>query len=177
MTKIKDAIKAIVREELKHQVFSAKVISVDDQDQTCDVEIEGEHELYDVRLRSIIDQDNKGVIVYPSVGSYVLVGIIDNRIESSYICATSTVSKVQIMTDDIELAGDQFGGLVKAEVVNAEVNALKQEINTFKQLLTAWVPVPTDGGASLKTFVASWAGQLMTPNTQVDYENQQVKHG
>ena len=53
---------------------------------------------------------------------------------------------------------------------------LADELNTLKQVLTSWTPVPQDGGASLKASVASWAGRQLQLTRQSDYEDTKVKH-
>lgn len=77
----------------------------------------------------------------------------------------------------VYLNGDSLGGAVIAAETQKKLNNLESEVNTLKTLLSTWVPVPTDGGASLKAFVATWAGQTLTPTTEEEISNQNVQHG
>ncbi len=90
MSGINEILRAM-RQQIPVQLTSGKVQSVNEQDMTCEVAIEGHAKRTGVRLRAIISGTD-GFVVIPQVGSYVLVALIDNRPESSVVLATSTVS-------------------------------------------------------------------------------------
>jgi hypothetical protein len=82
------------------------------------------------------------------------------------------VSKV----DQIYLAGDANGGLVKVQVLNAALNNLQTEINTLKALTGTAIAVYSgilDSGASAATFNAAVLPQINI--SQI--ENTKVQHG
>ena len=59
----------------------------------------------------------------------------------------------------------------------AKLNRLENDINSLKQAMTVWVPVPMDGGAVLKAAITAWAAQVLQPVTQVnDLKDEKVKH-
>jgi len=70
----------------------------------------------------------------------------------------------------------EFGGLVKVEELVEKINNIESDINSLKNVFTAWVPVPNDGGAKLKADVTDWALDLITETQKEDLENEEVKH-
>jgi len=77
----------------------------------------------------------------------------------------------------VYLNGDDEGGLVIAGKTTDKLNRLESEFNTLKNLFTTWVPIPSDGAASLKTIITTFASQPMTPTTEQEISNDKVKHG
>jgi hypothetical protein len=174
---IKELIQTLMKDQIKTQVLVGKIINVDESKMICDIDLQNAPDMLDVRLRAVIDKVEKGILIIPKKGSYVLVGLIDNKKESAFICKYSEVEKVKILCDDIKLGGDGFGGLVKSEKVASEINDLKSDMNTLKNLFTAWAPVTQDGGAALKEIISSWSGKKMKSVMKKDLENKKVNHG
>lgn len=173
---MKEAIQRMVAEKIKATVLVAKVKSFQASDWTIVIDIENKTEVDGVRIRSVINSDSKGIMVEPKVGSYVLVGLIDNRIESLFVVGYSEIVKYHLNADTILLNGDTNGGLVKSEVVSNEIQGIKDEINNLKTILSAWVPVPSDGGAVLKAALSGFYTPI-APTLQAQYENNTVSHG
>jgi hypothetical protein len=109
-------------------------------------------------------------ITVPETGSRVLLGIIENKREATFLIYAERVALRR-------LNGDVFGGLVKADAVTQELNALKQDINVLKAVMAAWVVVPADGGAVLKAASATWAADVHTPTISSTLQNLIVTHG
>jgi len=173
-----DIIQHIVRGEMPVQVTAGKVTSVDENAGTCDVLPLNGPERYDVRLRAVADGRGTGVMIVPKTGSLVLIGIIDNMPEQSFVVAVSEVEKILVRDASyVEINGDTHGGLVISQEVAGQLNEIKNQINQLKQILTSWTPVPSDGGGALKTAVTAWASQSLPPVNAIDLENRKVKHG
>jgi hypothetical protein len=163
--KIIEAIKKIGRAD-EGDIFTAKVLSVDEAEGTMEVEHEG-LTFFDVRLRAVAD-GGKGFIIIPKKDTYITVGIIEKN--GRYVMLNcSEVEKIIINGGDND-------GLVKVKEVTKKLNALEKELNSLKSFISSWIPVASDGGAALKTILASWAGQSITPTQQKDLENKKVKH-
>jgi hypothetical protein len=129
---------------------------------TC-TPINGDAEFLDVLLNADAD---KGFTLIPANNSIVIVQQTSQA--NAYV---SMVSKV----DQIYLAGDVNGGLVKVQVLNAALNNLQTEINTLKIAITALMAgyAPIDGGVALSTFTA-----LVLPQINISQiENSKVQHG
>lgn len=97
-----DAILKAARNQIPVQTRVAKVTSVNEQEMTCDVDVEGLAPRKRVRLRAVISGSG-GFVVIPQVGSYVLIGLIDNKPESCVVVATSDVSSYVIKTEQESL--------------------------------------------------------------------------
>lgn len=177
MSQLTEAIRRIVAGQIKPAFVTGKVKSFDSSNYTITVDLNSGIDIEEVRIRSVINDQESGIFVEPVVGSFVLLGLIDNKIESLFVVGYSEVKSYKLNAELIHLNGDANGGLVKSAKVNSEINALKQELNTLKTIFSTWIPVVNDGGAALKTAVATWAGQQLNPGQAGDYENDKVKHG
>jgi len=177
MSELVEAIRRIVAGQVKSALVTGTVKSFDDSDYTVTVELNSDIEIEEVRIRSVINGEDSGILVEPAIGSYVLLGLIDNKVESLFVVGYSEVKSYKLKAELIELNGNAHGGLVKSDKVNTEDNAIKQDLNNLKTLLSSWIPVPNDGGAALKGLITTWAGQQLTTRTPGDYENETVKHG
>lgn len=140
-----------VREKLKGLValpainFLAVVTEVDKGNATATVKPISGPELFDVRLRATIDGATTGVVLFPAVGSSVIVSLINNEVNEAYITQYSEVEEIQ--TNGVNLLD--------------KINSIIGDLNTLKQAFTNWVVAPNDGGAALKTGATSWAGQTL----------------
>lgn len=148
-------------------LMAAKVTSV--VGDTCTVDIDG-MAVEDVRLRAVADGGADGVLMVPTVGSYVVVADLgEANLSVPVVVAWSAVERV-------EFRGGENGGLVNIGPLVELLNALEDEVNGLKRAVASWVPVPQDGGAALKTAVSSWASSLMTKTQTGDIEDENFKH-
>lgn len=165
VTDIRQAIQALSGvNDLTFEGIPCKVSDINTTEMTCTcTPINGDAEFFDVLLNADAD---KGFTLIPADKSVVIV-----QQTSQATAYVSMVSKV----DQIYLAGDANGGLVKVQVLNAALNNLQTEINTLKVAITALMAgyAPIDGGVALSTFTA-----LVLPQINISQiENQTVKHG
>jgi hypothetical protein len=165
VTDIRQAIQALSGiTELTYEGVACKVSDIDLATFTCTcTPINGDAEFFDVLLNADAD---KGFTLIPKDNSVVIV-----QQTSQATAYVSMVSKV----DQIYLAGDANGGLVKVQVLNAALNNLQTEINTLKIAITALMAgyAPIDGGAALGVFTS-----LVLPQINISQiENTKVKHG
>jgi hypothetical protein len=168
VTDIRQAIQALSGiTELTYEGVACKVSDIDLATFTCTcTPINGDAEFFDVLLNADAD---KGFTLIPKDGSVVIV-----QQTSQATAYVSMVSKV----DQIYLAGDANGGLVKVNDLVSKLNRIENDINVLKLVFSTWVPVPTDGGAALKTAATAWLGQQILPITTInDLSNNTVKHG
>lgn len=134
---------------------------------TCTVEIEG-LDIPDVRLRASVADNDKDLLITPAIGSPVLVASLSGDFLDLAIVSLDQAEK-------IHFHGGAQGGLVLVEQLTERLNLLEQSLNDLKQVLSSWTPVPNDGGASLKTSVASWAGKKLQETQLSQLENKQIK--
>jgi hypothetical protein len=181
---IEQLINRILDRRLKPQSFTAEVLEVDKDNDTCKVQVPEGPELFGVRLTAIEDAHDTKAVAYPKVGSIVLVNLIENQESEAYVSKCSDIESILVKTGNHQLHiaadGSQFddgelGGMVKAKELKTQLDKTNALVQAIADSLTQWVPVPQDGGAALKTLINS-----MLPGKQVgnysDIENHKVKH-
>ena len=137
-------------------------------DLTCEVSIDG-LSVPDVRLRASTQVDGAQLLLRPAVGSVVIVGTLTGDLDHLVVLSMD-------QAEEVVINGGELGGLIKVEELTSRFNALERDVNQLKQILSAWTPIPNDGGASLKGAVSSWAGRQLTLTKRGDYEDEKVKH-
>ncbi len=142
----------------------AKINAVDEQACSCTVEIESLE--YNARLTAA-ENSIKGHMIVPGIGSYVLVARIDEYGDVWVVIAFTRVTKIILL-------GGENGGLVLSGALVEKINTIEESLNDLKQILSAWMPVPQDGGAALKTAITNWAAQQITLTTTVEIENENI---
>lgn len=143
-----------------------------------------------------------GVVSFPRVGSFVVVGFVADG-SAGIVLLTDDVESVEVVISDkttravldedgvrihvgeetsaeltadgVVLNGGELGGAVKVEELTTRLNTIEKDINALKNVFSAWVVAPQDGGAALKGAASTWAGQSLTLTKREDYENEKVK--
>jgi hypothetical protein len=163
--KIIDAVKRIGRAD-EGDIFTAKVISIDQAAGTMEVEHDG-LTYYDVRLRAVADGGD-GFVIIPKKNTLISVGVLEKN--RRYVMLNCSA------VDKIVIHGGKNDGLVKVNELVQKINALEKDLNSLKSLITNWIPAAGDGGAALKTTLASWMAQNITLTSKNDLENKNVTH-
>lgn len=168
------AIKAITGGNSGTALFTAEVKSVEGE--TCTVLV-GELEVPDVLLTPADEGADGKLLITPKEGSQVTVADLSGgELRHLAVVHWGEVEKISLTADSIELNGGDNGGLVKIEALTDKINNIEKDINKLKQAFTTWVPVPQDGGASLKSGVASWAAQQLVQTQVSDLEDDKITH-
>ena len=164
-------------------LFSADVKSVDGD--TCTLII-GSLELTDVRLRAVVNSENDKIVVTPKAGSRVLAADMSGgSYRDLVVLSYSEIEKVEVVIeqttctidkDGIVMNGGNNGGLVNIDDLVAHINAIEDDINNLKTALSGWMPVPQDGGAALKTAIATWFVQPIAKTQKSDFEDTKITH-
>ena len=169
MKELRDLVQHLINDSLV-PVTVAKVKSVNKAENTCVVEVTGTEETYnDVRLMAIEGEVDKPTVMYPKVDSMVvIVPLFGSKSEWAVLSITEV--------DEIYLNGNEFGGLVKADVLKTELDKTNATVTAIRNALLNWVVVPSDGGAALKTLISA---TLPTVNVGSfgSIKNDKVKHG
>lgn len=167
-------IKAITGGNGGTALFTAEVKSVEGE--TCTVLV-GELEVPDVLLTPADEGADGKLLITPKEGSQVTVADLSGgELRHLAVVHWGEVEKISLTADSIELNGGDNGGLVKIEALTDKINNIEKDINKLKQAFTTWVPVPQDGGASLKSGVASWAAQQLVQTQVSDLEDDKITH-
>ena len=175
-----NTIKSLLREITKDrtvEIYSVlcSVDSVDTTERTIDATpLNGDAQIFNIRLQSEINS-NMGLCIFPVIGSVVIVTFMNKL--TGFVSTFSEIDKIFIdTTNEVIFDGVYNGGLVKVTELTNKINVLENDINTLKTLLSGWVPVPSDGGASLKTALGTYFSQTITPTIKTDIENDKIKH-
>lgn len=166
LERLKQALVAQVNARVPVQTVWAECVSANAEEGTMTASREG-LEYDDVLLGLGPD------ITVPAPGSKVLLGLVENQRAATFLLFAESIQERRIN-------GSAYGGIVKADSLAQEINALRQDLNSLKQAFASWVPVggPTsDGGAGLKALAASWSAQQLTPVASASLQNTKVKHG
>lgn len=163
---IAEAIRALSgMDDLTFESMACKIKSVDTSNMTCDVEpLDGSADLLDVRLNA---DYSKGFTLVPKADSVVIVTQLSD--------ATAYVSMVSDV-DNIYLAGDANGGLVKVQDLVTKLNNLENKVNTIITTFNAHTHVASSFGAPTTPPPSPVVGTL-TPTTTNDLENKTIQHG
>lgn len=106
------------------QVVGGTVLRVDVTRAVCDVQPADENapELLDVQLRAVDDGSATGFVLWPTEGSCVLVGLIDNDPNNCFVLAVSQVEAFTLSTaaDSVaKLLADLFRAIEQLTVTTA----------------------------------------------------------
>lgn len=137
-------------------------------DLTCSVEVDG-LSIPDVRLRASTEVDGAELLLRPAVGSVAIIGSLTGDLDQLVLLQMDRAEEVIIN-------GGKLGGLIKIKELTDRINTIERDVNTLKHVFSAWAPISSDGGASLKGAVASWAGKPLILSKRGDYEDDKVKH-
>jgi hypothetical protein len=102
---LRAAIIQIMREQLPLQVFPATVKTVNRAEACIDAQPvdSAAPELFDVRLRAVDDDTATGLIVWPKPGSVVLIGLINNDLNTAFVVAASEAESFTMATTEESL--------------------------------------------------------------------------
>jgi hypothetical protein len=168
MSDLSDAIRTLSGvDDLRYESITCTVTDVDLSENTCKcTPIDGVTPDFLGVILSV--SKSKGFLLIPKDGSLVSVTQLSE--------ATAFVSMVSDV-DQIYLAGDENGGLIKVADLVTKINNLENAMNQIKVAFASWVVVPNDGGLALKTLASTWASSQLLLTTRANIENTKVSHG
>lgn len=141
------------------------VESVDAEKGQCDVTIEGKAPAKGAWLT--MGATDGGVMTVPEVGSGAVV---------LWVNAAMAVVVMVEKAERIVMRGGKRGGLVNVEDLVGRMNTLEDELNSLKNAMNGWVPVPQDGGAQLKAAVTGWCTSPVAKTKREDIEDELISH-
>lgn len=114
--------------------------------------------------------------VKPKKGAVCLIGIIEGQEVVSFLIDAEEVELMEARADTIVFNGGKNEGIPISPELTKRLNAVEKDLNMVKQIFATWSPMPNDGGAALKTAIATWSGQRITVTKQSDIEDPKIKH-
>lgn len=139
-------IKSTVDRYVKKQSFVAEVLEVDRSDDTCLVKPEDGPELYGVRLKSVVDELQHKVVIYPKIGSLVMCSLVENNPNEAYISKYGEIEEVVLDVKKVTINGGELGGMVKAKELEEQLNKHKAILEAILQVMNG-APLTQPGGA------------------------------
>jgi len=163
---IKELINMLV---IKHaHLRLAEVKTVDREKKTCNAVCTiTDMELTGTRLTAVVDSIDHRMVLYPKVGSVILVAIVDGTQQYIMIQASEL--------DGMELNGSEFC-LVKGEELKTEITKLQETVAAIVSAFKSWQVLGADGGAALKAAMTTALSGKETGNFS-GILNENVKHG
>jgi hypothetical protein len=150
----------------------AKVIRVDKEKNVCDVLVTGsDKKVNDVRLLAVEVNPASKFVVYPKVDSLVSISYLFMNSDTAQVTKYSE-------TDDMELNGNRFGGIVKADVLKTELDKTNATVNAMLTVLNG-APIPEAGNGAVSALQGALktalTGKVLGSFTAI--KNDKVKHG
>jgi hypothetical protein len=178
----KSALRSLIDGRINVQTFVCTVVSVDKENDTCEVEpVNGDANLDEVRLKSIIDTTESSIIIYPKIGSTVLVSIIEDNPNVAFVTMVSEFTEIIIELGEsfkmhlkpdgnLEFNEGLLGGLVKINQLVTKINALENRMGTHQHIYinAAAAPTPTTADAI--------SNEPITPTELSELEDTKIKH-
>lgn len=162
-------------------IFTLAKVTKINKDDTVDVEVDG-FEMYDISLKSIIDEKDSSVVLVPEVGSDVLIGRIAKSDTGLFVSKVNDLKEIKIHfkeglkavlnKDSFVIDDGKNGGLILIEELLKKVNRLESNLKSHQHL---YIPYP--GGVPAATVPTTKSpSNAFVNTTRKDIENQKVKH-
>ena len=122
--------------------------------------------------------------IYPKIGSYALIGSINNSAACYMIYAEEiegfefvdkTAFKFSLNNGLMTINGDNLGGIVDAIELKSQCDKNTLILEKIQTVFQNWTPVSNDGGAALKALVSSFVELERTDLSNI--QNEKIKHG
>jgi hypothetical protein len=173
---LKTVIFNYVSEYLKNEKIYAQIgtiSDINDTERSCIITpINGDSERK-MRLQASLNIA-EGLYIKPVDGSKVMFVYLNS--ETGVITCFSHIDSINLdVQNNITINGGNLGGLMKITESVDKLNIIEDSLNDLKNAISAWTPVPSDGGAALKTSLTTWLAQVITNTTVSDLENQKIK--
>jgi hypothetical protein len=192
--------------KLPIQCQYAVIKSIDKEKHLCDCTIlENDSLLPDVQLTAVAELQDSHIIVYPKIGSTVMVAIINNNKSDAYITKVSEWDDIEIMSGDFKMilnkdavnvkvdkssfvldkSGEvtindgSKGGLIIWSKLKADIEKITDFLTTFKTSLQTPVTEPGNGAPSAfqAALASSLAPKLMPQLLDSEIINDKITHG
>lgn len=180
MSDIIDAIRKAVKSQIKPDLLLGKVKSFDSSNWTVDVDLNNGATVEEVTVRSVLNSEDTGLFIKPKVGSRVLCGMVDGKLENLTILVFSEIENIEIMPGQkMKLRGDDYGGLVKLQELKDNLDELKQYCSSLKSAISnGMTAIGAGSAASGPTGKTAFETEMSSASINFgDMENKNISHG
>jgi hypothetical protein len=178
---IREKIKKISKGNTNVAVFNAKIVSVEGE--TCTIDIDG-LQLTDVRLRAVINGNENQLYVKPAKDSHVLcVDLSEGDLRDVAVIGWSEIESMHIKIEETTIDADKNGivfnggkldGMVKVGELTTQLDRMSERINRIYTALQNSPTTAQDGGAGYKTAIVATLTGVATEDFG-NIENTKVK--
>lgn len=180
MSELLDAIRGAVKSMIKPDLLIGKVTAFNEADWTIDVALNSGAVVDQVTIKSVLNGEDSGILVEPEVDSMVLCGLTDGKIENLTVLTYSEIKNIKFVpSEKIQLRSDSYGGLVKIEQLENNLNTLKNALETLKSGVASGLNAVGVGSAANGPAGAA-AFNTATSSIVINFdnmENENVQHG
>lgn len=180
MSELITAIRSAVKSMIKPDLVLGEVMSFDSSNWTINVKLNTGASVDEVTVKSVLNGEDSGIFIEPKTGSFVLCGLTDGKIENLSVLVFSEIENIRFAPyKKIEFRNTDFGGLVKIQELEKNLNKLKSAIETIKTATAAGLTsVGAGGAANGATGAATFNSQTASLQIQFEaMENKNVQHG
>jgi hypothetical protein len=181
------ALVSLIKRHVPMQAMAYDVVSIDKENATCVIKESDGDNIEDVRLKSVVDDSNIGLVVFPKVGSSVIAQKIMNDEQNLFIAKINEIDSIKIsIKDKFEAELKDSGDLVfnsgdnKGLVIHDKA---KQNFDSLKTYIDALegaaglIATALDGlvpGTSVAYNAASEPAKAACQ--LIDMQNEKIKH-
>jgi len=145
--------------------YDATIIELDEGKYTCTVETVSGSVYYNVAF-AVLTNSFSTIRIVPSVGSSCVLGFRESNQARPELLKVDKLDKIVFFDGTV--------GVPLTPKTVEQLNTIEQKINDLITVFNSWTPVPSDGGAALKTALSTWVSQTITPTTNTDIENTKI---
>lgn len=186
---IKEILYELIKPWLKPQIYIGEVVKIDWEKRSCDVLVSAGYTMFDVKLRSVIDDNKNGVCCKPKLKSFVTVAIINNLDMNGTVIKFSEIEEIEIINTNFSFKVAANGvamfndgnnkGIPKIDPLEREINKIHANMNIMKAAIVAAfagqdVALPGIGTAASTPF--NTVVTSLQPALTNDIANPKVKH-
>ena len=162
-------------------LLTGKVIAVDEDENTCDVDIDGDAPvMFGVRLRAVVDTTTDGIIQIPAIDSAVLIGKLTTSLWCVLVFSQIHKYKFKIDSQTLIIDADGFvfnegnlGGMVKIEALVDKLNAIENRMNELETNYKTHNHAHPQGPTT--AFVVPYTSASLVITNKADLENEKIK--
>tara|TARA_R110001599_G_scaffold59814_2_gene166249 strand:+ start:1305 stop:1808 length:504 start_codon:yes stop_codon:yes gene_type:complete len=162
---IGDIIRQLAKQEEEIYSLPCKVVSISND--LAELQpLNGDPNLLGVKLIS-------GAADFP----LKITPIIDSVVIATFLSKDTAFISLYSEVQNVEIRGDQYGGIVKAEELINNLAKLTARVDGIISAINNGVAVPQDGGTALQTTIKAALATLVDKENFSTIKNENVTHG
>jgi hypothetical protein len=164
----------------EYTVMSGYVKAVHEDKATMDIVLNISGQVLEGVMLHGLPDSLKGIVIIPEQDSDVVICSVDGSGEYMLLKCDKVKkvmwdisTEINVKCDKIIFNGGDNGGVPIVNNISDKLNHLEQDLNSIKQVFSAWTPVYE---SSLKSSLSTWYGQQIQQTESSDLENNKILH-